>query len=468
MSEELNNEINSEEVTSKPVADKKSTDKNKDGMPSALLYVAVAIVIIAIVVVVASLIITSSMKKKGRVGQDAGVIESVKAFFAGEEKPEDTPDSKGNTTTNNDPIVIDADITDTPSVNTETDPGTADTQTQTAPVFNVKTTLGQYKGITVDFDDVSVSDEEVDMEIDIFCEDNATEIPVEDTLYACEIGDTVDVDFAGSIDGVAFDGGTGNVPDLKLGSGSMIPGFEEAIAGHHLGESFDINVTFPEDYHSTDLAGKDAVFAIKINAISLVDIPDFTDELVAENSEYETAEEYRQYVHDFILDNKLDSAKNNAESDILMAAINNATFEGDIDSEIEFTLQQSLEYYDSMASSMYGEGMDGATLFLYMYGMSNEQYMAMMSEQATYTTKLSHILDEVAIAENIQIDDEKFRDKFAEIFYDTYGFETEEDVYTQISKEEAEKFVNDSILQDEAEEIILGSAVINGKPEFIE
>ena len=151
--------------------------------------------------------------------------------------------------------------------------------------------LGQYKGVEVEKTTAVVTDEDVEKEIERVRERNSRLITVEDRPAAS--GDTVTIDFEGFIDGVAFEGGKGTDYNLVLGSGTFIPGFEEQLTGASKGEEKEVNVTFPEDYHSKDLAGKDVVFRVTVKEIRVKELPELDDEFAKDVSEFETLEEYR-------------------------------------------------------------------------------------------------------------------------------------------------------------------------------
>ena len=155
-------------------------------------------------------------------------------------------------------------------------------------------TLGKYKGVKVDKIEVKVTDEEVDAEINRERESNARTINVEDR--AVKDGDMTVIDFEGFVDGVAFEGGKGENYPLTIGSGSFIPGFEEALVGAELNKETEVNVTFPEDYHATELAGKPAVFKCTVKEIKEKQLPDLDDEFASEVSDFDTMAEYREDV----------------------------------------------------------------------------------------------------------------------------------------------------------------------------
>ena len=152
-------------------------------------------------------------------------------------------------------------------------------------------TLGEYKGVSVKKETTVVSDVEVDARVEEERNKQATEIQVEDR--AVVEGDTVNLDYAGTVDGVAFAGGTAQDQTLKIGSGSFIPGFEEQMIGMNIGEEKDLQVTFPEKYHAEELAGKAAVFHVKVNSITETQLPALDDDFAKDISEFDTLEEYK-------------------------------------------------------------------------------------------------------------------------------------------------------------------------------
>jgi len=164
--------------------------------------------------------------------------------------------------------------------------------TLTAKVFvKPEVTVSEYKGLKAERESVEITDEAVNTEIDRVRQRNARMIEVTDR--AAKTGDEVSLDFDGSVDGVPFDGGKGEKYSLKLGSGTFIPGFEDQVVGKNIGEDFDVNVTFPEDYQEKTLAGKAAVFKCKIHEIKETELPELNDDFVKDVSEFDTVDEYK-------------------------------------------------------------------------------------------------------------------------------------------------------------------------------
>jgi len=194
--------------------------------------------------------------------------------------------------------------------------------TATYPVFPAAT-LESYKGLEAEKIVRTVSDEEVENVVSSDLKKHSRIIEVSDRPAA--MGDTVKIDYEGSVDGVAFDGGKAENHSLKLGSGSFIPGFEEQIVGHSIDESFDVNVTFPEKYHAEDLAGKAAVFACKLNAIEFEELPALDDEFVKDISEFDTVDEYKADIKANIEKRYEENSKMDVESKLVEKIVSGMT-----------------------------------------------------------------------------------------------------------------------------------------------
>ncbi len=261
-------------------------------------------------------------------------------------------------------------------------------------------TLGQYKGVEVPKIEISVSDEEIDKEIEREREKNSRYIPVEDR--GAENGDRVTLDFDGSVDGVPFEGGKGSDYPLTLGSNTFIPGFEEQLIGVKPEDHLDVNVTFPEEYQEKSLAGKDAVFACDIKKVEVKELPELDDEFAQDVSEFDTLEEYRTSVLDTLKKRKEEEKKRTIEDAAVEKVIDNA----------------EMEIPDAMIDTQARQLMDEFTSRLQMQGLSMEQYFQftgqsfdmMMEEskpQALKQIQTRLVLEKIVEAENIQVSDEE-------------------------------------------------------------
>lgn len=291
--------------------------------------------------------------------------------------------------------------------------------------------LGAYKGLEYTETKTEITDEMVQAQVDAFISAYATETK-EILVGTTENGDTVNIDFVGSIDGVEFAGGSsgGSGYTLTLGSGTMIEGFEEQIVGHDVGEIFDINVTFPDNYGSEELAGKDAVFEIKINYIVEAVLPDYTDEFVANNTEYETIEEFEQSIRDNLTENYAQYDKSVNSNVLFEMVVQNATTKDIPNEEVNEMVESTISDTDMMADSY---GYDMVTYISMVYGMSSEEdFRDYLTEMATEYVKEKIVICAIAKEENIIVSDEEIADYKAMMMEQT-GYSDEktfDSVYT--------------------------------------
>lgn len=269
------------------------------------------------------------------------------------------------------------------------------------PDINVK----NYIGIEVEKNVEPVTDEEVDREIQMVRERNSREIEITDR--AAENGDSVVIDYAGSVDGVAFEGGTAKNQTLTLGSGHFIPGFEDQVVGKNIGEEFDVNVTFPEDYHAKELAGKAAVFKVKLHSINKVELPALDDDFAKDVSEFDTFNEYKADVkakiekrHETTAENKVEDALMTTLIDSLEDEIPEAMFVAET--------ENCVRDYDN---SLRMRGLDLNTYFKYT-GLNLDGLREQLRPQAERQVKGRLILEKVAALENITPSEDEINEEF--------------------------------------------------------
>ena len=278
--------------------------------------------------------------------------------------------------------------------------------------------IKDYAGIEVEKEVVAVSDEDVDREIETIRERNSREIDVTDR--AAEMGDTTVIDFEGFCDGVAFEGGKGTDYALKLGSGSFIPGFEEQIVGKSIDEEFDVNVTFPEEYHAADLAGKPAVFKVKIHAITKVELPELDDDFAKDVSEFDTFDEYKADLKAKI-EKRHEAAADNAVEDKLVEALIEK-LEADIPEPMFVAETENfVRDYDTRLRS---QGLDLNTYFKYT-GMNLDALREQMRPQAERQVKARLALEKIAALENLEATEEDVNGEYEKIAA-AYGIELEQ------------------------------------------
>ena len=276
------------------------------------------------------------------------------------------------------------------------------TLTLTTEVYP-EVTLGQYKGLEVEKAEVTVSDAQVQAELDRMAQNVAS---TENVERAAEMGDTANIDFEGFDNGVPFEGGKGTDFDLKLGSGQFVPGFEEQVVGMNVGEEKDINITFPEDYHA-ELAGKPVVFHVKLNKLSVTNVPAQDDEFAKDVSEFETLEELKADIRAKALEQAQKQADSAFEQNAVEKAAENTTVDMPkalVDAELD-TQMERFAYQ------------------LQMSGYSMEQYAKMMGGDvntmrnafrpaAEKQAKISVTLEKIVEVEDLSISDEEIEAEF--------------------------------------------------------
>ncbi len=259
--------------------------------------------------------------------------------------------------------------------------------------------LGQYKNLKASMLPTEATDEDVDAELENMRERNSRLISVDDR--AAQTGDTVEIDFEGFADGVAFDGGKGENYPLELGSGSFIPGFEEQVAGHKIDEDFDVNVTFPEDY-AAELAGKEAVFKCKIHEIKIKELPDLDDEFAKDVSEFDTLDELKADIKKNISEKKEADAKKDFEDQLLEQVVDNMECEVP---ECMFT-SKTEEMLQDYSYRLQMQGIDLNTYLSYV-GQDMETFKQSFRESAEKQVKISLALEAIAEAEKIEATQEE-------------------------------------------------------------
>ena len=278
--------------------------------------------------------------------------------------------------------------------------------------------IKDYFGIKVEKEVAPVDDEALNREIETVRERNSREIDVTDR--PAEMGDTAVIDFEGFCDGVAFEGGKGTDYALKLGSGSFIPGFEEQVVGKSVDEEFDVNVTFPEEYHAAELAGKPAVFKVKIHAITKVELPELDDEFAKDISEFDTFDEYKADLK-AKLEKRNEATATAAMEDKLVEALIEK-LEADIPEPMFVAETENfVRDYDTRLRS---QGLDLNTYFKYT-GMTLDALREQMRPQAERQVKARLALEKIAVLENVEVSEEDINAEYEKIAT-AYGIELDQ------------------------------------------
>lgn len=268
--------------------------------------------------------------------------------------------------------------------------------------------LGKYKGVKIEKIDTEVTDEDIDKEIKREQEANARTITVEDRPV--KDGDTAVIDFEGFIGDKAFEGGKGENYPLVIGSGSFIPGFEEQLIGKNTGDDVDVKVTFPEDYNAKDLAGKEALFKVKINEIKEKELPELDDEFASEVSEFDTMAEYREDVKKNLAEKKEKEAKDKKEDAVIEAIIKDSKM--DIPEAMVET--QARTMVNDYARRLQSQGLSLEQYFMFT-GLDMDKFTDQMKEGARKRIESRLILEAVVKAENFEVTDEEYEKELERI-----------------------------------------------------
>lgn len=304
-------------------------------------------------------------------------------------------------------------------------------------------TITQYKGVEVD--EVSkpeeVTDEDVESAIQAELQTNATTTEITDR--AVESGDTATIDFVGKIDGTEFEGGSSTDYPLVIGSGSFIEGFEDSIIGHNIGDTFDWNGKFPDDYGNADYAGKDVVFTITVKGISVEEVPELTDEFVKSVSEEsETVKEYKEEIRKQLEEDAQTNYEDTLTQEVWQKVLDNTEVKKYPKEEKEEMISTLKKQYETAAE--YYET-DFATFIQEQMGMTEEQFDEQVEMAVESTLKETMVVDAIADEEKISLGDEEYEAEFKKMA-ESYGYED-----VDALKEAAE--------EDDLKEIALGNAV---------
>ena len=261
-------------------------------------------------------------------------------------------------------------------------------------------TLGQYKGIEASRESVTVSDEDVNAEVESARKRNARKVSVE---REAQMGDTANIDFDGFLNGERFDGGKAEGYDLELGSNSFVPGFEEQIVGMQIGEEKDLDITFPEEYVE-ELAGKAVVFKVKLNSLTVSELPELDDEFAKDVSEFDTLEEYKADIRANLEKRRQDEAEEKVRSEIMHKAAENMTV-GIPEVMVQEKVEEILRNY-AANFGLNSRDMDYAQL-LQMMGLDENTVNVSIRPGAQVQVKNDLLIEAVIKAENIEVSDEE-------------------------------------------------------------
>ena len=304
-----------------------------------------------------------------------------------------------------------------------------------------------YKGLKAEKVKAVVTDEEIDEEVARIADRNSRMVTVEDRAAAKD--DTVVIDFDGYVDGKAFEGGKGESYSLSLGSNSFIPGFEDQIIGHNTGDEFDVNVTFPEDYHAKELAGKPAVFKVKVHEIKVKEMPTVDDEFAKDVSEFDTLADYKADLKKKALERKEKQAEADVENQLVEQLVGLVKAEIP-QAMIERRAEQSVEEF---AYRLQSQGMDMKTYLKYMGG-SIDDFKNTFLPQAENQVKIRLALEKIAELEKIELSKEDTDAEYEKLAKD-YGMEAD-----KVKDAIPEKALSEDLVVTKAMDLVKANAVV--------
>ena len=319
-----------------------------------------------------------------------------------------------------------------------------DVETKPHPV------LGDYDNIIIEEVEAEVTDADIENELKKQQEENARLIPVEDR--EAKEGDTVNIDFDGYLDGERFEGGKAEDYDLVLGSKTFIEGFEDQVAGHKVGDKFDVNVTFPEDYQAKEFQGKDAKFEVEINSITEKELPEIDDEFAMDISEFETLDELKADLKEKLKEEKENYRTNmmqNQAIDALVRASEVSAPQSMVNSEIDIEMQNLDQRLQQMGISL--------AQYIEMTQMDINEIRNQYKEQAEARVKANLVIDEVALKEGFEVSDEEIEAEINESAK-MYGVDDIEKFKEIFSKNVSDDTVKENIRRRKAVEFLVEKA----------
>lgn len=306
-------------------------------------------------------------------------------------------------------------------------------------------TLGQYKGLEYDMTPTQITEDDIEEEMNFLASSYATS----EVLTEGEVkeGDVANIDFEGKLDGVAFDGGTSKGYDLTIGSHSFIDGFEEGLVGVSIGDTVDLNLTFPENYGAANLAGKDVVFTVTVNSVKRDVLPEINDDFIKEISknQYKTVEEYKIALQKQMAEDDAKNSELRALSELLKMAVANAKVNKDIpNAYIQSKVNRMLINVQDYAKT-YNMDVDS---FLEQYmGLSRSEYNAQSIEYAKEAAKQSLVIWAIAQKEDLLVTDEELNKAINE-YIEQYGYKDEEDFRSKTDMNDFTEYILTSKVED--------------------
>lgn len=323
-----------------------------------------------------------------------------------------------------------------------------------ASAYNKYVTLGEYKGIEYTKTVKEVTDSDVQAELDSFVQRNSEKKEITDR--AVEEGDIVDIDFVGTMNGEEFEGGTSEGYTLTIGSGSFIDGFEEGLIGHNIGDEVSLDLTFPDPYpKSPDKAGQPVNFKVTLNSISVEEVPELTDSLVSENTDYDTIDAYKKSIEEDLKENNENEAQQQAQNDVFNKVLENCSISGYDEEESKKLVDEQFEQFKQTAASYESYGYTYEQV-LSLNGYDSEEALKDgIAEYVKNYLEQKMVIQCIADKEGIKVSKDEVDEKVKE-YMDTYGVESEEEVYNYLG----EDYFDTYLLSDKVINFLMDNAVL--------
>lgn len=310
--------------------------------------------------------------------------------------------------------------------------------------------LGDYNDLVIEEVSEEVTDEDVKAELDRQLEENARLVEITDRPVKKD--DKVNIDFDGYLDGERFEGGKAEKYDLVIGSNTFINGFEDQIIGHNVGDKFDVNVTFPEDYQAKEFQGKDAKFVVEINSITEKQLPELDDEFAKDISEYDTLDELKNSLKEKLAEDKKAYAQNARENQAVAALVEKSEVTAPasmVNKEIDYEMQNLDQRLQGMGLSL--------SQYIELTKMDMAQIRGQYKEQASARVKANLVIDEVVLKENIEVTDEE-KEKELQETAKNYGVEDLEKFKEIFAKNVSDDTLVENIKRRKAVELLASKA----------
>lgn len=310
--------------------------------------------------------------------------------------------------------------------------------------------LGEYKGIEVEKQEVSVTDEDVEKEVQKAAEKNARLLTVEGR--GIQEGDIAEIDFEGFIDGEPFEGGKGEDFPLQIGSGNFIKGFEEQLIGGMPGDDIEVNVTFPEDYDSKELAGKEALFKVIVNDVKVKEMPVIDDEFAKDISEFDTLEEYKEDFRKKLIESEEQKVKYEFENKLIDKVVDNATVEIPkvmVDKQLDITVR---DFDNNLRYQGYS-----LEQYLQMAQMDIDTFKEQGRDKAEREVKTQLVLEAIGKQENVQASDEEFKEEINKL---SEKYQKDEEEFMKLLRDDDIEYIKSTIITRKTIEILSENAKI--------